>query len=223
MIMWSAGSKERCSQSRTARSRVRCGARIRATSLTRLVSLLLLTAIGCMRYDLSDKLDYAAKPGFVPPPPSPSGSTVIFFRPDDIRALAASILDGEAFVTILTAQTHYAYVTAPGKHRFMAHVTRYGPSYVDADLAAGKTYFVAVKSLESGFRVWIQMIPITPNDQYWTNLPEWLAKSKLVHPNAEAFAWFERHRGELMSEQSIRPEDARITQLSPDAGVDHAP
>ena len=181
-----------------------------------------LLATGCVSHQMSPHLDYVGEPGFTSPTPDGDSTVVVFLRPDDVRVFSASILDGEKFIAILTEQKHFVYTTTPGDHRFMAHVTRHGPSFVDAELAAGKIYFIAVKYLESGIRVWLQLIPITPDGEYWSELSEWLSQSQLVRPNDSAQRWFEENRVELLSEQENRNTD-RISQLTANQGVDHAP
>ncbi len=171
---------------------------------------------------MSPHLDYVGEPGFTSPTPDGDSTVVVFLRPDDVRVFSASILDGEKFIAILTEQKHFVYSTTPGDHRFMAHVTRHGPSYVDAELAAGKIYFIAVKYLESGIRSWMQLIPIMPDGEYWSELPGWLSQSQLIRPNDSAQRWFEENSVELLSEQENRTPD-RISQLTANEGVDHAP
>jgi hypothetical protein len=183
--------------------------------------LLALTFPSCAR--ISPHLDYAPERGLQQVhPPSADSAVIIIVRPDDIytRYVTASVLDGDRFLTLLTQLTHFVYVTKPGVHHLMAHVSSPRPSYIDAELAPGKIYFAVIKWQDKGE---MELIPITPNDEYWVQVPQWLSKSKAVQPNASAFAWFEAHRAELLQEQGARKSDSTSHQLLASDGVDRIP
>ncbi len=183
-----------------------------------------LTSSCAPRTHINDHLAYAPAPGFHGVETPPGSATVVFLRPDYMPYWSASILDGEKFVTILTHQTYFVYVTTPGTHQFLAHVTRFGPSYIDAELSPGKVYVVAVKWLESGWRGWYQLIPIRPDGEYWGTLPAWLAASKQVQPKPSAIGWFGENRENLLRDQSQRTApDSRMSKLLPSDGVSTLP
>lgn len=190
------------------------------------IGILFLVAISylsCSPVYISPHLDYASQPGLQQNlTPSPNSSVIIIVRPEEIP-FSASVFDGDRFLTILTAKTHFVYITEPGVHHIMAHVTRHGPSYIDAELAPGKIYFVAIKWLESGIRGWIELIPITPNDNYWGRIPHWLSQSREVKPNASAIDWLAAHRADIIREQGARTSKLRSHQVLARDGVDRAP
>lgn len=176
----------------------------------------------CVSQRVSPYLDYAERPGFSQSLTVASGSsTVVFARPDDIRALSALLFDGDRFLTILTELTYFIYETIPGSHKFVSRVTGRGLSFMDAELAPNKIYFAAVKYGEGN--AWFELIPIIPNSDYWRDLPLWLQQSRAVRPNDSAFKWFEERRAALLKEQDANETKARRHGMLEEYGVGRIP
>jgi len=188
-----------------------------------LLAISALCASSCIAPHVSPYLDYAPQPGFTPSyAVSVNRSTVVFLRPDDIRALSALLFDGDKFLTILTELTYFVYQTTPGKHTFASRVTGRGLSFMDAEIAPGKVYFAAVKYGE-GNNAWFELVPIVPDTQYWKELPEWLRQSKEVRPNSAGFKWFEARRSAVLAQQETNEGKARRYTMFEEHGVERAP
>jgi hypothetical protein len=80
---------------------------------------------------------------FVPPADQ---AAIVFMRGRTGGAISTSLFElrqpPDRFVGILVAESRLMYLTAPGRTRFM--VVGHSASFMDADLAAGKTYNVGI-------------------------------------------------------------------------------
>ncbi len=177
----------------------------------------------CYKVHNSEHLNYAAKAGLTPITTlSPESAYVVFLRPV-LPFYTATVLDGDKFLTMLTNNTHFVYKTTPGTHHFMGYVTRFGPSFIDAELEGGKIYFAAVLIQEGTFKSWLQLLPVVPGDEYWPLLSEWLPTSKSVQPNSSGINWFGSNKSELLQASSSRNQDSRIRVIRKSDGVDRIP
>src|SRR5438552_7666062 len=61
--------------------------------------------------------------------------------------------------------------------------------FLDADLEAGKTYFVAVRPRMGAWRARFSLEPIAPSSGRWSNLTKWLDDSYVVTTNAAGEQW----------------------------------
>ena len=76
----------------------------------------------------------------------PDQAAIVFMRWKTGGALSTSLFElrepPDRFIGILVSESRLLYLTAPGRTRFM--VVGHSASFLDADLAAGKTYYVAI-------------------------------------------------------------------------------
>ena len=76
----------------------------------------------------------------------PDQAAIVFTRWKTGGALSTSLFElrepPDRFIGILVSESRLLYLAAPGRTRFM--VIGHSASFLDADLAAGKTYYVAI-------------------------------------------------------------------------------
>jgi hypothetical protein len=121
--------------------------------------------------------------------PAPADTaTVVFLRPGFTGfAISAAVYDGEQFAGIVMRHARLALHVAPGQHRFM--VVSEAADFLDADLAAGKEYFVLVTPRMGAWRARFSLRPVAPGSHDRSDLRGWLSDSYPVVPNAEGEAW----------------------------------
>jgi hypothetical protein len=102
--------------------------------------------------------------------PPADRAAVVFLRPStSTGAHSASLFELRAgaedrFIGILVAETQLVDHVAPGRTRFM--VLGRGAEFLDADLAAGKTYVVALLPPPAGTSdSFFALVPVRGNDQ----------------------------------------------------------
>jgi hypothetical protein len=84
----------------------------------------------------------------------------------------------------------------PGKHRFMAHNTAGGISYLlDADVQAGKRYYVLLRFVY-GRGLQLRPIKVDSSAEFSPQNPkfqEWVKDTKVVEPTAETPNWYAKY------------------------------
>lgn len=150
--------------------------------------LLLLAVVCASCVARTDLMDYRPEEGFAVSPPRPDTALVIFMRPGRMAGMVSStVFDEVALVAVLMDYTYGAYETAPGRHRFM--VLGEAADFMDAELDPGKVYFARVTPRFGVWRARFSLQPLTPHDEEWTDLQEWISGSYLVSLNAEGRTW----------------------------------
>ncbi len=189
-----------------------------------LVTLAVLASTGCsgpVQFVVHDDVR-----GVVPKAPRDK-ALVVFARPSPPgRGFNTRLYDGDELVGLLTGRSYFVYETTPGKHLFaslghdIAKYTNF--SFLEADLAPGKTYFVwaswypRYKGL--GLQQWVDLNPVKPGTDEWQKMQTWLPENcgRLeVLPVAEQFErenaeYFGEVRKEFFAEWSAQPHPVRI-------------
>jgi len=129
-------------------------------------------------------------------------TTVVFMRYSAvgaaIKATVYEITDGKTiFIGIMKNKTKINYPTTPGKHTFM--VVSEAADFMEADLAAGKTYYAMVTPRTGAWKARFSLIPIRKDGttDFSTNsekFEKWTANTTLVTTDDEARAWYEDHK-----------------------------
>lgn len=146
----------------------------------------------------------------VSPTPQEGKALVIFMRPSMFgAAIQSSIYDthGESneFIGIVSAKTKVAYQAAPGNHLFM--VIGENADFMNADLQAGKTYYVLVRTRPGAWKARFSLLPIH-NDasaKYNTQSPDfaqWQQATSFVEKAPSADAWYQAHAADIAAKQS---------------------
>jgi hypothetical protein len=94
----------------------------------------------------SSRMTNISEPAYVATP-RPDQATIVFLRPSTLGfAVQSSVFDvtdnTPIFVGIVSSKKKIALSTTPGQHRFM--VISEAADFMDAELAAGKTYYALV-------------------------------------------------------------------------------
>lgn len=165
------------------------------TPVARVATLVLLLVVaGCSR---RSNLMSAA-------PVLPAASdmaTVVFLRPGFTGyAISAAVYDGDAFAGIVMRHARLTLHVPPGPRRFM--VVSEAADFLDADLVAGKEYFVLVTPRMGAWRARFSLRPVTPTGRDWDDLPEWLKESDPVAPNAKGDAWARENAASVREKQA---------------------
>lgn len=148
-----------------------------------LITLVVLVISGCMK---TQGIVHMETMGEIPIPPK-GKAVIVFVRPADFaKTLATRIYDGETLVGVLRGKTYFAYETTPGKHLFSSaghEAVKYTNfTFVNANLLAGKTYYIDVHFYETvvgmGFQYWAELEPIRPGDKKQGDMKTWLKELK---------------------------------------------
>lgn len=110
--------------------------------------LVLSVCLACLSYGCGPKIHNKVVGGTINTYlADPDSAVVIFMRPSYRAERApAAIYDyyDETLteVGVITGYQKIAYTTSPGKHYFRSNCYRYDPSYMEAELVAGKVYYI---------------------------------------------------------------------------------
>jgi hypothetical protein len=77
--------------------------------------------------------------------------------------------------------------TQAGTHRYM--VVSEAADFLDANLEAGKTYFVNVRPRVGAWRARFSLEPLTPSSPHWSHVQQWVHHSYAVTKNAAGDEW----------------------------------
>lgn len=187
---------------------------------------------------------FARKTQMVPaaeqnPHPAEGKALVVFFRASGYGgAIASSVYDapdaGTTFLGIVRYKDKVAVQMEPGQHRFM--VIAENADFVDADLVAGKTYYVLISPRMGVWKARFSLFPIhdASDDEYNVQSPQfkgWMDKTHFVEIGSEATAWYESNRASIESKKAdylqkwnrMLPKDRAELVLHPQDGVDSVP
>jgi len=186
---------------------------------------------------------FARKTQMVPsaeqnPRPAEGKALVVFFRASGYGgAIASSVYDapdtGTTFLGIVRYKDKVAAQVEPGQHRFM--VIAENADFIDADLVAGKTYYVLISPRIGVWKARFSLFPIhdASDDEYNVQSPQfksWMDKTHFVEIGPEATAWYESNKASVESKKAdylqkwnrMLPKDRAELVLRPQDGVDSA-
>ena len=85
---------------------------------------------------------------------------VTFVRPTSFGgAIQFGVWDSETFIGVTSANSYVQYKTSPGKHLFLARAENW--SCVEADLEAGKSYFIITAVRMGVWKARVALEPVT--------------------------------------------------------------
>ena len=167
--------------------------------------------------------------------PSAGKAQVVFMRSTFVgSAIQASVFDvtsGEPeFIGIISNDTKLAHVTDPGKRVFM--VVSEAADYMEANLAAGKTYYSMVTPRMGAWKARFSMHPVRNSGggefQYDSRqFQDWLEKTRFVTNTAESTAWAKENLSNIKDKHARywevwkqkSPADLAERTLNADDGV----
>lgn len=168
-------------------------------------------------------------------PPVADQSQIVFLRSTFVgSAIQSSVFDvtsGEPeFVGIVSNDTKLAYTVSPGEHVFM--VVSEAADFMQANLAAGKTYYSMVTPRMGAWKARFSMHPVRNGGagkfQYSSErFQGWLERTRFVENTAESIAWFNENAANIKTKQTKywpvwqqkSPEDLAERTLNPDDGI----
>jgi hypothetical protein len=105
------------------------------------------------------------------------------------------------FVGILPARRRIAYSAKPGRTRFMA-VGRIA-TFLDAELAADRTYYVRVTPEVEGWRSRFALKPVTAFEQGTAKFREWFEACAPVENTDRSRAWAARTAADVERKKAV--------------------
>ena len=137
-------------------------------------------------------------------------SRVIFLRPSSVGgAIQASLFDATGsepkFIGISSTGTKVVYDTTPGAHRFM--VVSEAADFLEARLAAGKTYYAVVTPRMGAWKARFSLWPIKndANAEYKLQSDEtakWIKNGKVVENTPESLQWAQSNMSSIKAKYS---------------------
>ncbi len=98
--------------------------------------------------------------------PSPDKALVYFMRPSGFAfGIHFQIWDRYKLMGLSQAKSYFAYECEPGKHLFIGIAEN--KRAVDADLEAGKIYYIITQVKMGGWKARMAFIPVTRDSEYW--------------------------------------------------------
>lgn len=146
------------------------------------VGLFSLAALGCTVS--SPYMETLAAPQ--PIAVEPGSATVVFVRPTGYAGRAKHmILDEKGrFLGECWGETYFPVKVPPGQHTFISWSE--GTPALQASVDAGKVYYVEVGVTIGAWAARARLFGVGPQRESWGELPEWLARSKMLLPNEAA-------------------------------------
>jgi hypothetical protein len=97
---------------------------------------------------------------------TPGKALIYFMRPSGMGfAINFQIWDGDHFVGLSQAKSYFAYECDAGKRLFMGIAEN--KLALDADLEAGKSYYVGTNVRMGAFRARLDFTPVTRGSELW--------------------------------------------------------
>lgn len=115
-------------------------------------------------------------------------------------------MEGDKRTLIATTGSHSkaAVFVTPGRHTFMANHSGMIAHFLDANVEAGKTYYVLLRFIYAqGFQL-RPIRPAGPSDYSVANkkFPTWISKTSFVEKTAESDAFFEKNKDTVIKSQT---------------------
>jgi hypothetical protein len=122
----------------------------------------------------------------------PGKASVVFMRPSLLgAAIASSVFElrspDDVFVGHVPAKKKLVHHVAPGPVRFM--VVSEAADFMQADLEAGKTYYVLVTPRVGWWRARFSLRPITAEELGGKQFQEWFDDCAWIETTDEARGW----------------------------------
>jgi hypothetical protein len=146
--------------------------------------VMLLTVMGC-----AGSSKYMVKSTPIAGP-SPDKAIVYFMRPSGFGfAINFQIWDSDRFIGLSQAKSYFAYECDPGRHLFIGIAEN--KRGVEADLAAGRSYYVITQVKMGGWRARMAFIPVTRGSEFWDKVEQYEKELNFIMPKQEEVAKWE--------------------------------
>ena len=116
--------------------------------------------------------------------PPPDKALVYFMRPSGIGfAIHFQIWDRKTLIGLSQAKSYFAYECEPGKHFFVGRAEN--KRGVEADLEAGKTYYIIAQVKLGGWKARMGFIPVTRGSVFWEQVEQYKKSLHFTVPNKQ--------------------------------------
>jgi len=200
-----------------------------------LVSLVLVTLGGCATEPAKPLFVESANQGL--PPPPPDKAQVVFLEPiNSIQGLVPVGIyevndNSRTLLAITGAHSKVAVSFAPGHHLLMANHSGMIAHYLDANVEAGKRYYVLVRFIYGrGFQL-RPLRPSGPSDYtvLHKDFPTWISGTRFVENTRDGNDYFEKIKDTVTKSQAEgwntwltkTPEERAELTLGPKDAVPH--
>lgn len=165
--------------------------KIYARLFTVLFVILLLGCTGSSKY-----MNKAS----TPEGPSPDKALVYFMRPSGFGfAIHFQIWENYRLIGLSQAKCYFAYECDPGKHLFIGRAEN--KRAVEADLEAGKTYYILTQVKVGGWKARMEFIPVTHGSEYWNRVELYKQELSYVVPQKDVVEqWEAKRKGDINAE-----------------------
>lgn len=154
-----------------------------------LALLLMVVTAGC-----AGSSAYMTK-GTAPVQPPPADKAVVYFmRPSGMGfAIHFQIWDGNKLIGLSQAKSYFAYECDPGKRLFIGIAEN--KRGIEADLEAGKSYYVITQVKMGGWKARMAFIPVNRGSEFWDKVEAYKQELNYITPNKEEMAKWEAEKG----------------------------
>lgn len=153
--------------------------------------------------------------------PSAGKALVYFMRPSGLGfAINFQIWDGDKFIGLSQAKSYFGYQCNPGKHLFVGIAEN--KRGIDAELEAGKSYYIITQVRMGGWRARMAFIPVTQDSEFWNEVDTYKQSLNFIEAKEEMLATWEK-REKVKVQEIINylntPEGKKyVVKLGIDAG-----
>jgi hypothetical protein len=123
--------------------------------------------------------------------PTPDKAVVCFMRPSGFRSnIVINVYDGDKVIGNSFAKYQFDYLVNPGKHLFVAVTNMDNTAFMEAELEAGKTYYVLAQVLDVDTKEIVDLTPVNVGSALWDKVKEYENSLGKTQPNVAALnAW----------------------------------
>lgn len=155
-----------------------------------LLAALVLSACGGVKSSHMSRAERGIEPGA-------DKAVIVFLRPSGygggVQSSVYDVSKGQEFVGIVSAGTKVAHAVTPGKYLFM--VIGENADFMDAEVEAGKTYYVLVSPRTGFFKARFSLLPIHSDSAAKYSVQSerfaaWQRDTYWVEPGASAQQWY---------------------------------
>ena len=148
-------------------------------------------------------------------------AVIRFMRPSGMGfGVNINVLDGEKSIGNSVAKSQFEYAADPGRHLFIASAEN--QDYLEADLEAGKTYYVFTNVYPGFWRARVAFEPVTRGSKDWDTVRNYENELILLHSDeAMLKTWQDQYGHEakaMVVAYENDPKKSEYPRLSPGDG-----
>lgn len=132
--------------------------------------------------------------------PPPDKALIYFVRPTSFGgAIQATVFDDDTYVGTVSANTHVAYMAAPGPHMFM--IVGENADFMQANLNAGKTYYARVQPRMGVWKARFSLVPQNGQSSA-EEIDHWLQSTREVRANEQGLQWARENAASIQAKKA---------------------